>query len=68
MHCPNCHSDLANDDVLGYCLRGVYDGILYWICRRCGEAFPRFTGADGRLGALSTTYADQHNQLHREGA
>lgn len=33
--------------ILGYEVRGVYDGVLIWICGVCGEMWPRFK--EGKL-------------------
>ena len=60
MTCPHCgNADAAR---LGYEIRGVYDGVLYWVCGNCGRAWPRFT--DGPLGELSEEYVDKHETFH----
>jgi hypothetical protein len=56
--CPKC----AAETYVGYEVRGVYDGVLYWLCPICGHAWPRFTGTD-RLAGLSEKYADDHNRM-----
>lgn len=37
-HCPGCESG----DVIGVEVRGVYDGVLYWMCEACGLRYHRF--------------------------
>lgn len=62
--CPECDALLTNHDIVGYEVRGVYDGILFWICKQCGKAFQRFT--DGGLKAKAAPYIAEWNaQLER---
>ena len=37
--CPNCEASAA--DICGIEVRGVYDGVLFWICDLCGLAWSR---------------------------
>lgn len=48
--CPLCGVDLCDPEkgegflrTIGMCVRGVYDGILYWLCPDCGGAWHRWT-------------------------
>lgn len=45
---------------IGHEIRGVYDGVLYWSCPDCGEAWQRFTYG-GRLTHAGERYVEQHN-------
>lgn len=55
--CPKCGSG----DYGGYEVRGVYDGVLFWLCLNCGWAYPRIFGAP-RMDGLSQRYADDFNR------
>ena len=55
--CPVCGSEAS----VGYEVRGVYDGILYWVCAK-GHAYPRFTDPEYRLTAQSIAHAEKHNE------
>lgn len=37
--CPECKATDA--DIMGYEVQGVYDGVLYWQCMKCGLAWTR---------------------------
>ena len=41
--CPECGN--TNAHVIGVEIRGVYDGIAYWLCS-CGTRFHRFPETD----------------------
>lgn len=57
--CPQC----SFVEYVGYEVRGVYDGVLYWVCPACGLGFPRWVGdSDQRMVQLSQQYADEHNE------
>jgi hypothetical protein len=60
--CPHCGNS-NQQAIAGYEVRGVYDGVLYWVCLACGHAWARWL--DGPLGALSTEYAEAHNRGRR---
>jgi hypothetical protein len=45
---------------IGYQVRGVYDGILLWLCPNCGHARPRFSDG-GRLTEAARRYCDAIN-------
>lgn len=55
---PTCEGDL-----IGIQIRGVYDGVLFWICS-AGHAFPRDFQVT-RLNEASIRYAAEHLQLSR---
>lgn len=47
--CPNgCDNDRelgdgrTGSDVIGHAVPGLYDGVAYWSCPRCGAAWQRF--------------------------
>jgi hypothetical protein len=56
--CPKCHGL----DVLGHEVRGLYDGVLFWQCCRCGWSFPRDFGAARTLQIHSVNYAGAMNR------
>lgn len=49
--------------VIGHEVRGVYDGVLFWSCPDCGQAWPRFT-EDDRLGRQAREHVDRWNLEH----
>lgn len=53
IHCPSCRSR----DVIGIEEQGVYDGVLFWACLECPQAWARFR--EGRLGDLSAAHAER---------
>ena len=55
--CPICGSPAS----VGYEVRGVYDGVMYWVCDQ-GHAYPRFTDPEYRLTAASAEFATRHNR------
>lgn len=63
--CPECG---CNDEskMMGFEVRGVYDGVLWWECGSCGWAFPRDFGP-GRRSDLSRKYADERNAAGTAG-
>lgn len=45
--CPVCHVDWADGKysrLIGIERRGVYDGVVEWMCPDCGARWDRFTG------------------------
>lgn len=66
MTCPECGNQ---DDgrVMGYQVRGIYDGVLYWECLACGWAWPRDFGDWERRNAAAREHADAHNQCGSVG-
>lgn len=47
--CPKCGANLKDGGYsrkLGIEIRGVYDGILYWMCPDCGEPWHRWPPGD----------------------
>lgn len=42
-------------------VRGIYDGVLYWVCE-CGHAFPRYH-ANARRDAASVEFAERYNNV-----
>lgn len=44
--CPNCGADLTAPGgyfrVIGVEVRGVYDGVLHWLCPDCGHTWHRW--------------------------
>ena len=53
----NTHGNLA----IGVSVKGVYDGVLYWICPLCSHAFPRDFGAAVTLQRTSEERAEHYN-------
>lgn len=43
LKCPNCGN---TEHIAGYEVRGVYDGVLFWICTVCSTAFQRWPEGD----------------------
>ena len=43
--CPN---DCNKDQLIGVEVRGLYDGVCYWTCRKCGARWHRFPAGDYR--------------------
>lgn len=67
MKCPRC----GNNDgarIQGFQITDVYDGVLFWRCQECGEAFARDDFRNPRLSARSAEYADELNQARAEAA
>ena len=60
--CPHC----GDTDYIGFEVRGVYDGVLYWVCSKCNYAWARFTDGRTRLTQLSREYADEHNHQQQQ--
>ena len=54
-----CGCGAAPDADIGVAVRGVYDGILIWQCRKCGAYRPRFS--EGRLHDLGVALAEKWN-------
>ena len=73
--CPLCKADLQGDEIpeevqhmysgthfsrkIGYEIRGVYDGVLFWVCPDCDQAFHRWEIQDMRDRAQP--YIDKFN-------
>lgn len=57
--CPNCQND-EGEKILGYEIREVYDGTLFWVCLACGGAWPRDFGPIRRT-ELSKRHAAWYN-------
>lgn len=51
--CPQCHSD----HLVGVEVRGVYDGVLFWRCPKCGINLHRFPEGH-RLHRLADPYVN----------
>ena len=64
MTCPSCGND-SNADIIGYEVRGVYDGVLFWICASCNTAFQRWKEGD-RLNERAQTYIDEWNTKEKK--
>lgn len=61
--CPKC----ASDDITGIEVRGVYDGVLFWVCSDCAHAWPReFFDPMTRRATIAREYADAHNIVWSE--
>jgi hypothetical protein len=66
-HCPYCAADLNGEPIpesvrehysgtrwrreLGCEIRGVYDGVLFWVCPDCGRPFHRWPVGSNRYYA-----------------
>lgn len=51
---------------IGVEIRGVYDGVLFWVCEACRVAMPRDWGSWEDMQAKSDHYAEGHNALLAE--
>ncbi len=60
VECPTCGL-LTAHDVMGYHIRGVYDGVLFWLCKQCGRAFQRWP-EDFYLHAKAQPYIEEFNK------
>lgn len=49
MTCPKCKST----NVTAVELRGVYDGVCYWLCEDCDKAYHRFPASDYRHAKIA---------------
>ena len=61
--CPHCKWPLVDGEErleLGHEMRGIYDGVLFWSCPRCGLAWSRF-GHGHRLGPVADKWVDLYN-------
>lgn len=43
-----CIHEVGNRDVYGVEIRSLYDGVLYWVCDWCGEAWHEWPEGDWR--------------------
>ena len=67
-NCQECNASFIGDPIpqsdrtyrreIGYEVRGVYDGILYWACPDCGFAWVRDMHADS---PIAHQYVWTHN-------
>lgn len=58
-NCPSCHADLKREwqdsdgsvvvgsDIIGWEIRGFYDGVVYWQCPICNVVWHRFAESPG---------------------
>jgi transposase-like protein len=58
--CPQCGNDVPAKTI-GYEVRGVYDGVLFWICAECNTAYQRW-GHQDRLHDVARPYIEEHNR------
>lgn len=63
--CPNCEN-FDSREFLGIEVRGVYDGVLFWVCQVCGRAFPRNWQMSQYRAEKAKEYADRWNNQHEE--
>lgn len=47
MNCPHCTIPLG-PEVIGIEIRGLYDGVLFWLCPYCTHRWHRFPVGDER--------------------
>lgn len=69
-HCPKCGKDLHYTEenqqgtvfthLIGVEIRGVYDGVLYWLCPFCDIAFHRWPYGHP-YHEKAQRFIDQHN-------
>lgn len=59
--CPGCAAEQSF--WMGHEIRGVYDGVLYWSCMKCGLAWNRWTreGQRDRLYFAGEQFVREHN-------
>lgn len=65
--CPVC-GDTEGSSRMGVEVRGVYDGICYWTCMKCGARWHRFPEGDRRRGAVEDTWAVGDAEIARREA
>lgn len=58
LQCPQCQA--AAGDLMGHEVQGVYDGVLYWSCLKCGAIWPRDFGDWDRLNKASARAVAEH--------
>jgi hypothetical protein len=56
-HIPTCR-DCGSNDPIGVQVRGIYDGVCYWQCPRCGRRWNRFPKDDSRHDRVERLLAD----------
>jgi hypothetical protein len=61
MECPKC----TGTRIVGIEVRGVYDGVLYWVCETCNTAFPRNWEGYGRRKDICEEHVARHNANRR---
>jgi len=59
--CEKCHGEMAGVQILG-----VYDGVCYWMCLRCGDRQHRFDPPGRIYDAVERYWArtDIENAAH----
>ena len=57
--CPLC-----GGEPIGHEVQGVYDGVLFWSCQKCGTAWER-DGFTGRRAEIARSYIDHINHTRR---
>jgi transposase-like protein len=65
MICPQCDNS-DEQQMTGVEVRGIYDGVLFWVCESCGSAFPRDHGFPYR-NIQSEIYAEKYNVAEEAG-
>jgi hypothetical protein len=65
--CPDCFNT-EGEKILGYQVRGAYDGTMFWVCLVCGIAWPRDFGTNTRLVQQSKGYASWYNNRSERAA
>lgn len=63
--CPHCQNT-SGDSIVGIEVRGVYDGVLYWMCTLCGLAWSRDWSGYGRRADIAASMVEAHNMKPRE--
>lgn len=58
-------SPCCNGEPLGYEVRGVYDGVLFWLCQACGSAWNRWSQTDAHRHRVAQGYVDAVNLSRR---
>lgn len=58
--CPKCGA--IEHDLLGHQVQGVYDGVLYWECMKCGHAWARDWEPGSRREYRARELVDAHNR------
>lgn len=58
--CPECGND-DGSKIVGHEVRGVYDGVLYWVCLACDWAWSRDWTGYRKRKELAELMVRRHN-------
>lgn len=61
-NCPHCAVPLLDGGVthvIGVEIRGVYDGVLFWMCSACGGTWHRWSADNEHMRAKAQRVMDR---------